>query len=309
MAGAASPSPSTAPTAESAPAAAAPSATAESPRGIHPTATIANHRSVPSVHRLIEIRVPEFAFRALDTETKVCVVNAFLLLFGMLQLAMWSFFAESTVVPRAFGGVVGGARVLEGAVRFVALSLPRDSIGNTRIGERQSTSSVLSKSCWSAHTPFRRSKIGKRASYPRRIHAGSHTSRPSCTGHAASVCRPLCAACPSRAGYTVRTVCWLLQAPSHPPHRRQTRPLVRSRQSGAWPNAGAAWWTPWAGPTRRQTGQSPARDARRRPYWRGSQLVVRRAIATSLWQPVAARQPRLRPLPPPPSPPPPSPAE
>ena len=76
------------------------------PAGIHPTATIADHGPIPSVHRLVEIRVPEFALRAFNTEAEVCIVDTLLLLFGMLQLAMWPLFTESTVVPWAFRSVV-----------------------------------------------------------------------------------------------------------------------------------------------------------------------------------------------------------
>ena len=85
------------------------------------------------MHRLIEIRVSEFALRAFNTEAEVCVINTFLLLFGMLELAVRTFFAEPTVVPRAFWGVIGGTRVFEGTISFVAFSLQRTSFCITRV--------------------------------------------------------------------------------------------------------------------------------------------------------------------------------
>jgi hypothetical protein len=54
------------------------------PTSVDAAAAIANHGSIASVHRLVEIWMAEFALRTLDTESEVGVIHALFLLFGVL---------------------------------------------------------------------------------------------------------------------------------------------------------------------------------------------------------------------------------
>jgi hypothetical protein len=62
---------------------------------------------IGEIYRLVHVRVPKLAFRALDTETVVGIVNTLFPL-HMLHLAIRTLLAETPAEPGALRCIVGG---------------------------------------------------------------------------------------------------------------------------------------------------------------------------------------------------------